>query len=216
MKKNQRTRKNPAKITQEIYDRAWAIWQKDQNVEELVRQLGLHRTTCDKLANIGYPAAGFVALRHRLLDIREVAQRRANYRMVNLQADNIGRLVESINVSHSVRSVIAKQIDKYVNAANADELPEEIKNMTLQELMALKCVADSDIRKEIELAAFLLNGGSSKVTVNQSDPILEILVTECAGKTREEKEFYLKHRRWPEADEVGDCSTERYGHGDTT
>jgi hypothetical protein len=197
-KTEKRIRRQPAKITQELYDQAWAFYEKDQNADHLRLKFHLNPRTVYKLVNDGYPVAGFVALRDRLLSIRAAAARKVDYRMADLIADNIQRQVNSLMVTQVVRDIASKRLSEFVNALNAGNVPAELKDMTLQGAARMKYLADENAGRIIESAAFLLNGGSSKVTVNQSDPILEILVTECAGKTRAEKEYYLKHRRWPE------------------
>ncbi|MFA6168338.1 MAG: hypothetical protein WC700_17075 [Gemmatimonadaceae bacterium] len=109
MRKKQR--KPPSKMTVELADRAWQIWQKTPNVEELVRQLHLHRTTCDRLVNVGYPTIAVEPLRARFANVNKKVAERADYTLVTAR-------IENLRILRTCKSLIASKVQVEVAKFN--------------------------------------------------------------------------------------------------
>lgn len=186
-------RKPPTKMTAEIADRAWTIWQKTPIVDELVRQLHLSRDTCVKLAHEGYPIIGIKPLSERLANLNQMAAERADISQAKIKARALrGLWNTALMIEASLGSMAAKlNLERQKAGYDGTQLPAELATMTAEQRF-------KELRETYKALTVLAGGVDSRMEITGTQAALESFAEMSADWTAEDFANYVKTKKTPE------------------
>lgn len=189
------------KVTPDVAEKAWLFYQRQQNVMALSRYLGVNKMTAYKLVHDGYRRIGIEPLAERHRRMAALATQKADTKLADVLAERIVQARKTMEAVDRAAEILSARLATIARAVDTRHMPPDVRRLTLREVVALLKHAAVAIDQLTRHSAFCYHGGSDKMHTVKTDPIGELMASEIPGKSEEDMEFYIKHRRWPDCRE---------------